>query len=44
MRPKRVGRPGRGRGGILLETGGRRNGIRNCGRGDWERGNGWTIK
>jgi hypothetical protein len=23
---------------ILSETGGRRNGIRNCGKGDWEGG------
>jgi hypothetical protein len=31
-------------GDILLETGGRGNGIRNCGREDREGGNDWTAK
>jgi hypothetical protein len=41
-----VGRPGGDRGGcekgrdILLEAWGRRNGMRNCGRADQDRG-GW---
>jgi hypothetical protein len=35
----------RGYGGnILLETGQRRNGIRNCGREDQEAGNNWIVK
>jgi hypothetical protein len=32
------------RGDILLETGGRRNGMWNCGRIDLEGGKDWTIK
>jgi hypothetical protein len=31
-------------GGILLETGGRRNGMKNCGRADQEGDNDWTVK
>jgi hypothetical protein len=42
LKPQGVGRPGWG--GILLETEGRRNGIRNCGRVDWEAGNDWIVK
>ena len=29
---------------ILLETGGRKNGMRNCGRADQEGSNDWTVK
>jgi hypothetical protein len=29
---------------ILLETEGRRNGMRNCAREDWEVGNDWTVQ
>ena len=29
---------------ILLETEGRRNRMRNCGRADQEVGNDWTVK
>ena len=36
--------PGGGRSGdILSETGGRRNGMGNCGRGDPDGGNDWTV-
>jgi hypothetical protein len=38
LRLQEVERPGRGEGNILLEIPGRRNGIRNCGRGDQEGG------
>ena len=40
-------RPSRGWGeDIVLETsrGGGSNGMRNCGRTDWEVGNDWTVK
>jgi hypothetical protein len=41
LRPRGGRRPGSGGGvqNILLETGRRRNRIRNCGRADWEKGN-----
>lgn len=40
-----MGKPGRsGWGDILLEKEGKRNGMRNCGRGDWEGGKDWTVK
>jgi hypothetical protein len=29
---------------IFLETAGRRNGMRNCGRRDLEGDKGWTVK
>ena len=29
---------------ILLERGGRKHGMRNCRRMDWEVGNYWTVK
>jgi hypothetical protein len=31
-------------GDIILEIGGRRNGIKNCGSGNWEGDNGGTVK
>jgi hypothetical protein len=31
-------------GDILLETGGKRNGMRNCGEVDQELGNNWVVK
>jgi hypothetical protein len=40
-----VGRPGEGGNvNILLETGGRINGMRKCVKADWERGNDWTLE
>jgi hypothetical protein len=39
-----VGRPDEGEGDILLDTEGRKNGMRNCWRGDQDRGNSWTLK
>jgi hypothetical protein len=38
-----VERTGRS-GDIFLEARERRNGVRNCGRTDWEWGNDWTVK
>jgi hypothetical protein len=29
---------------MVIETWDRRNGMRNCGRVDWEAGNNWTVK
>jgi hypothetical protein len=44
MRPQGVGRPGSEGGDIFLYTGQWRNGIRNCGMEEWERGNYCTLK
>lgn len=33
-----------GSGDILLDTVGRRNGVRNCRKADRKRDNGWTLK
>ena len=44
MKPQGVGRPGVRDGGILLETGGRRNRMRNCGKVDQEEGNNQIVK
>ena len=42
---RRPGRVGWGwSGDILLETGGRRNGMRNYGREDWEGDKYWSVK
>jgi hypothetical protein len=35
---------GKGRWGILLETRGWRNGMKNCGNADQEEDNDWTVK
>jgi hypothetical protein len=35
---------GVGGGDILLEKGGRRNGMRNCGRADQEGSKDWAVK
>jgi len=35
---------GGGGGDILLDTEGKRNGMKNCGRTDWEGGKDWTVK
>jgi hypothetical protein len=41
LRLQGVGRPGRGV--VLLKTGGKRNGMRNCGKADPEGGNNWIV-
>ena len=47
---ERLEAPGKGRPGVcvwestLLEARGRRNGMRNCCRADWEGDNDWTVE
>ena len=42
MRPQGVGRPGGS--STFLETWGRRDGMKSCGRGTRKGDNGWSVK